>query len=404
MTQIKDWKITIDLSKIKKFEDIQDITKSIMWPIVESMLKGEIDYHLGYSKHSKEWYGSWNSRNWSYQKTVHTSQWDMSINIPRDRNGDFEPSIIKKYSSNVWDLDERIINMMWLWLTSWEICKHLKEIYGADINKWLITTVSDKLIPEIKARQNRPLESFYPIVYLDAVHFKVKEWDRYINKATYVILWIWTNGIKDILWVYVWENESSSFRQKICTQIKNRWVEDILFASIDGLSGFSKAIQSNFPACIIQRCIVHQIRASTRYVSHKHKKAFIGDLKLVYKADTLDLAEDALLNLDEKRGKIYPQSVKSWTNNWDELSNYFAYTKAIRKLIYTTNPVESFNRQLRTATKKITVFPNDISLEKRLYLAAQNAKKKWNSPLWNRWIILWELVMNFWERVEKRIK
>jgi len=401
---IKDWKITLDLSTLKDFNDIQEVAKQIMWPIVNSMLNVEMDHHLGYSKHSKEWYWSWNSRNGKYKKKIHTSHWDMEIDIPRDREWSFEPELVPKYTSNVWDLDARILNMMKHWMTSWEICDHLKDIYWASANKDMITAVSDKIIPEIKAWSNRPLESFYTVVYLDAIHFKIREWDKYENKAAYVVLWIGWEWRKDVLWIYVWENEKASFWQKVCTELRNRWVSDILFACVDWLSGFSQAIQSNFPESIVQRCVVHQIRSSTRYVWYKDRKEFIGDLKKIYKADTLELAEEALLWLEEKRWKKYPTSVSWWVWNWAELSAYFAYSKEIRRLIYTTNPIESFNRQLRQVTKKITVFPNVISLKKRLYLWSQKAVEKRTMPVQNRWLILWELVMHFWVRVEKWIK
>lgn len=401
---ITDGKLTIDLSTLRNFNDIQQIAKSIMWPIVESMLEAEMDHHLGYGKHSKAGYWTGNSRNWKYSKTIRTSQWDMKIEVPRDRNGNFEPEVVPKHTSNVWDLDVRIINMMQQGMTSWEICEHLHDVYWATANKDMITAVSDKLIPEIKAWQNKPLDSFYPIVYLDAVHFKVKTWDRYVNKAAYVVLWIWSSWKKDVLWIYVWENEKASFWQKVCTELRNRWVSDILFSCVDGLSWFSSAIKSNFPECTIQKCIVHQIRSSTKYVGYKDRKAFIRDLKKIYKADTLELAEEALLQLEETRWKKYPPSVSSRVWNWSELSAYFAYSKEIRKLIYTTNPIESFNRQLRQVTKKVTVFPNEISLKKRLYLWSQKALKKWTMPVQNRWLILWELVAHFEERVEKRVK
>lgn len=396
--------MTIDLSMLKNFNDIQELTKQIMWPLVESMLEGEMEHHLWYSKHSKEWYGTGNSRNGKYEKTIQTSQGSMRIEVPRDRKGEFEPEIVPKHETNVGDLNTRIINMMQQWMTSWEICEHLKDVYGAKANKDMITAVSDKLIPEIKAWKNKPLDTFYPVVYLDAIHFKVKEWDRYENKAAYVVLWIGSRGKKEVLGIYVWENEKASFWQKVCTHLRNRWVEEILFACVDGLSWFSQAIKSNFPECTVQRCIVHQIRSSTRYVWYKDRKEFIRDLKKIYKADTLELAEEGLRQLEEKRGKKYATSVWSWVWNRWELSAYFAYSKLIRKLIYTTNPIESFNRQLRQVTKKVTVFPHVTSLEKRLYLWTNRATKKWTMPVQNWWMIEWELIMNYGERVEKHLK
>lgn len=392
------------IPNMKWFHDIEDVAKSIMWPLINKMLEAEMTHHVWYDKYAIDWYNTGNSRNGSYTKNIRTTQWDMEVSIPRDRKWEFSPSIIEKHKKNAWSIEEKIIKMMALGMTSGDICDHLQEAYGASANKDMIRTVSDALLPEIQERKNRPLQGFYTVVYLDAIHFKVKENAKYVNKAAYVILGIWVDGIKDVLWIYLGENESSSFWQWVCTQMRNRWVEDILFACIDWLSGFSKAVTSNFPGAIVQRCIVHQIRSTTRYVTHKDRKEFIEALKKIYKAVSLEVAETALLELQEKRGKTYAPSVNSRVDNRAELSAYFAYTDNIRKLIYTTNPIESFNRQLRNVTKKIPVFPNEDSLMKRLYLWSQKATKKWTMPAQNWGRILSELVLQFEERVEKRVQ
>ena len=382
-------------------EDVQNLLKKIVWPTLETLLKAEVDNHLGYKKHAKEWYNSGNSRNWSYKKKLHTTSWEIEIEVPRDRNWEFEPKIVPKYEASTSEIEQKIINMYWLGLTTSDIQYHVKDIYGANISPSMVSSITDKILPEVKLWQSRPLESCYPIVYLDAIHYKVKSNGKYENKAVYVMLWIGVSWIKEIIGLYIWENESASFRQKACNDLANRWVEEILIACIDGLAWFATAIKNTFPSVEIQRCIIHQIRSSMRYVNYQDYKVFIKDLKLIYQADTLEVAEEALSSLEKKRSKKYPISVNSWINNRWDLSTYFVYPKAIRKIIYTTNTIESYNRGLRKVTKTTSVFPHEDALLKLLYLATMKIQKKRQKPLGSRGSILGQFESFFPGKISK---
>ena len=385
------------------FDDVQNYAKMIVWPIVEKMLQWEMNEHLWYSKNSYEGINTWNSRNWSYKKRLKTSSWETDVYIPRDRNSEFEPKIIPKFKWNTDEIEHKIVSMYWLWLTTRDISWHIKDIYGASISAETVSNITDKILPDIKERRQRPLDNCYPIIYLDAIHFKVKENWKYENKAVYIVLWYSITGYKDILWIYIWEAESSKFRQSVCNDINNRWVQDIMIVCIDGLNGFSQAIKNIFPDVEIQRCVIHQIRSSLKYINHEDKKEFVKNLKSVYKANTLEIAESALEELDVKRWEKYSISVKSRKNNRWELSTYFVYPEMIRKIIYTTNLIEWYNRQVRKVTKTTVVFPTENSLRKLLYLSMKNITKKRNKPIWNRWQILWQL-NSFFPRISKHLR
>ena len=393
--------IDLAVQNCDSIEDVQNFFKKMTWPALEKLLQWEMENHLWYEKHAKDWYNSWNSRNWNYKKKVHTTSWEIDIEVPRDRNWEFEPKILPKFENKTSEIEQKIINMYALWLTTADITWHVQDIYGANISKTTISTITDKILPEIKERQSKPLEKCYPIVYLDAIHYKVKVNWKYENLAVYILLWIWISWKKDILGLIIGENESASHRQKVCNDIANRWVEDILIACIDGLTWFSKAIKNVFPTTEIQRCIIHQIRSSMRYINHKDHKEFMKDLKLIYKADTLEVAEENLEKLEKKRDEKYPISVKSWIKNRWELSTYFVYPPNIRKMIYTTNTIEGYNRQLRKVTKTTSVFPSETSLLKLLYLATKNITKKRTTKVHNWWQILWQFESFFPDRVVK---
>lgn len=388
-------------AECKTTGDVRDFLKQFTGPMLEKMLEWEMEGHLGYAKHAKEGYNTWNSRNWTYKKKVRTENWELEIDVPRDRKWEFEPEILPKYESNTWEIEQKIINMYWLWLTTADIVEHIKDLYWANISKSTISAITDKILPEIQERQSRPLEKCYPIIYLDAIHYKVKNNGKYENMAVYIILWIWISWQKDILGLVVGENESASFWQKVCNDIANRWVEDVLIACIDGLAWFSNAIKNSFPDVEIQRCIIHQIRSSMKYISHTDYKEFMKDLKLIYKSETLETAEENLEKLKEKRWKKYSISVNSWINNRWELSTYFVYPPNIRKIIYTTNTIEGYNRQLRKVTKTTSVFPSETALLKLLYLATKNITKKWTPRVGNRGPILWQFESFFPDRVIK---
>jgi putative transposase len=346
---------------------------------LEAAIEGELDAHL-----DEEERKDGNRRNGKVQKTVQTNTGPIEIETSRDRNSTFEPEIVKKRETVLADtLESKIIGMYGLGMSFRDISSHLKEVYDADISHATLSAITDRVIPAIKEWQARPLDPVYCIVWLDAMHYKVKEEGKIVSRAVYHILGINVEGRKDLLGMYVSESEGATFWLSVLTDLRNRGVEDILIASIDNLKGFAEAIQSTFPQTEVQSCIVHQIRNSLKYVTSKDQKAFIADLKLVYRASTKDLAEQELDALEQKWGKKYPLVIKSWRSNWPKLSTYFKYDPAIRKLIYTTNAIEGFHRQVRKVTKTKGAFPSDMALLKLVFLAYRNIRKKWTSPLKN---------------------
>ena len=345
--------------------------------IIEASLEGELEAHLNESDDLEN-----NRRNGKLKKTVKSDVGSFELETPRDRNGTFEPQLVKKRETILnAALDDKILALFCLGMSYEDIVKHLLDMYGVEISKATISSVTDKLIPIITEWRSRPLESIYPIIFLDAMFFKTREENKVIQKAIYMILGINQQGQKDILGFYSAESEGANFWLGVLNDLKNRGIEDIFIACVDGLIGFPEAIQSAFPKTEIQLCIVHQIRNSMRYVSSKDLKPFLKDLKTVYGADTKDLAEQNLLLLDEKWGQKYPIVLKSWQTKWDYLSAYFKYTKPVRRLIYTTNPIEGFHRQVRKYTKSKGAFTSENALFKLIYSAIMQIKKKWTMPI-----------------------
>lgn len=356
-------------------------TEGLLTPLIKSALEasmgGEIQYHLDDPETSAK-----NRRNGKSKKIVKHSAGSFELETPRDRDGTFEPEIVKKRQTVLnHALDEKILALFGLGMSYSDIRKHLAEMYGVDISSAKISAITDALIPMIAEWRSRPLESVYPIIFLDAMFFKSREDGKVIQKAVYNILGINQEGRKDILGFYTAETEGANFWLSVLNDLKNRGVNDILIACVDGLTGFPDAIQAAFPKTEVQLCVVHQIRQSIRYVASKDQKAFLKDLKTVYAADTKDLAESNLLELDEKWGQKYPLVLKSWQSKWDYLSAYFKYTKPVRRLIYTTNPIEGFHRQVRKYTKSKGAFTSENALFKVIYSAIQQIKKKWNMPV-----------------------
>ena len=400
------WRMNLDdiAREAWSLEEAQWMLKQYMWPLIEKMMAAEMEDHLWYERYSKSWNNSWNSRNGSYKKKILTSNGEEEIEVPRDREWTYEPKVIPKFDSRTTEMEDKIISMYWLWLTTSDIKKHIMDIYWSTISKELVSKITDKILPEVKEWQQRPLENFYPIIYLDAVHFKVRTNHKVENKWVYVVMWINQKWIKEVIWLYVWENESASFWQMVVNDISNRWVKDVCIACVDWLAWFWKAIKTIFPDIEIQRCIIHQIRYSLSYVNSEDSKSFMKDLKAIYQASNLEVAEENLSKLDEKWSEKYPISVRSWKNNWDDLSTFFLYHHYLRKIIYTTNTIESYNRQLRKATKNRSVFPTVQSLEKLLFLVNRNIHVKWNKPISNWWAILWQFDAFFPWKVEKYMK
>jgi transposase-like protein len=363
---------------------------------LETALEAEMEEHLDEKERAKK-----NKRNGKGKKTLKTSTGEVPIETPQDRQSSFEPQIIKKRETILAEsLTTKILSLYGMGMSLRDISKHIEEMYDTKVSAATLSQITDKVIPEIKQWQSRPLEAVYPIVWLDAMHFKVKEEGKISSKAIYTILGITIEGKKDLLGIYLSESESANFWLSVLTDLNNRGVEDILIASIDNLKGFVEAIQSIYPKCEVQTCIIHQIRNSLKYVASKNQKEFMKDLKLVYKADTRDLAETELDTLEEKWGSKYPIVIKSWRNNWNNLTTYFDYTPDIRRLIYTTNAVEGFHRQIRKVTKTKGPFTSDMALIKIIYLASLHIMKKWTSPLQNWALTVQQLKIRFGDRLK----
>lgn len=367
--------------------------------VIEKALSAEMEAHLDAGQRDQG-----NKRNGKGKKTLKSSYGSFDIETPQDRLSSFEPDIVKKRQRILADnLSDKIIGLYGLGMSYRDISSHLKELYDTEISHSVLSQITDKIIPDIKAWQSRPLESMYCILWLDAMHYKVKVDGKITHRALYNILGINKDGRKDILGMYISESEGANFWLSVLTDLNNRGLEDVLIACTDNLKGFTEAILSVFPKTQVQKCIVHQIRNSLRYIASKDQKEFMRDLKLVYRAATKELAEDALLNLDEKWGQKYPVVLQSWHNNWEELSQYFQYTVPIRKIIYTTNAVEGFHRQVRKVTKTKGAFTSDMSLLKLVYLATMNIQKKWTSPLSNWGLTVQQLYIKFGDRIPLKI-
>ncbi|OAA18597.1 IS256-like element ISKol2 family transposase, partial [Kosmotoga sp. DU53] len=352
--------------------------------IIKEMLETELEEELGYSKHDYRNKETDNSRNGYSKKTVNTSYGKIELSIPRDRKGEFEPIVVKKHQRSIASIEDQILSMYARGMTYRDIQAHLKDIYGSELSTESISRITDKIIPIVSEWRNRPLEEVYTIIYMDAIFFKVSENNQIRNKALYIAFGINLEGMKDVLGMWIAQSEGSKYWLGVLNELKNRGVKGVMFFSIDGLKGMEEAIEAVYPQAKIQRCVVHQIRYSMKFVSWKDKKKFAADLKSVYTADTREAAWNALMAFEEKWGEKYPFSIKSWKDNWESLTTYFEYPKEIRKLIYTTNPIESLNSQLRKVTKNRGVFPNDMALMKLAYLAINNITRKWTVRI-NEW-------------------
>ena len=362
---------------------------------LETALSAEMEGHL-----DKIERGKGNKRNGKGTKTLKTLAGDITIETPQDRHSNFSPEIVKKRETVLADnLAPKIIGLYGLGMSFRDIASHIEEMYDVEISHTTLSEITDRIIPKVKEWQCRPLESMYPIVWLDAMHYKVKDGGRVVSRAVYNVLAVDKYGKKELIGMYISESEGANFWLSVLTDLKSRGLNDILIACIDNLTGFSEAIATIYPQVETQSCIIHQIRNSLKYVASKDQKAFIKDLKLVYKAVNKSQAEDELLKLDEIWGRKYPVVLKSWHTNWEKLSAYFAYDEQIRRLIYTTNAVEGFHRQVRKVTKTKGAFPNDMALLKLIYLATENISKKWTQPLQNWGLTAQQLHIKFGTRM-----
>jgi len=389
---------------LKELQAGKDLTgkDGILMPLIkqltEAAITAELEHHLANPDQP-------NRKNGKGSKTIKTGSGSFELNAPRDRAGTFEPQLIKKNQTQLTsEIDRKLLSLFSHGMSYQDMKYHIHDLYGVEVSTGAITAVTDQLIPELKEWQQRPLECVYPVVWMDAVHYKVKEDGRYISKAIYTLLGLTVDGKKEILGLYLSANESASYWLSVLTDLQNRGVNDILIACIDGLTGFPDAIATIFPKTEIQLCIIHQIRNSLKYVGSKNHKAFMADLKPVYRASSKEAAETALDKLEEKWGTLYPIVIKSWRNKWDNLSAYFKYPEPIRKIIYTTNAVEAVHRQFRKLTKTKGAFPNENSLLKLLYAGILNATEKWTMPIHNWSQALSQLDIYFEGRLDGELK
>lgn len=369
----------LDMSNITSMDDIQNPFKETIAEFMEDGLETELDDELGYSRYDYCNKNTENSRNGHSSKTLRTSFGDVEVAVPRDRKGEFEPQLLKKNQTSIsQDIEEKILSMYAKGMTTGDIEAHIQDIYGVDVSDTTVSRITDKILPVAKEWQQRPLEAVYAVVFLDAIHYHVRSEGHIVKKAVYIAIGIDLDGHKDVLGMWVGENESAKYWATVLNSLRNRGIEDIFIACTDNLCGFSTAIEAVFPKPEIQNCIIHQIRNSSKYVSYKDLKALMADLKAVYAAVDEDAALMALDAFSEHWDKKYPTISQSWRANWANLSTYFKFPQELRRLIYTTNAIEGFNRQLRKVTKAKSVFPTDESLFKMLYLAMMDITKKWN--------------------------
>jgi putative transposase len=388
--------------KITDARQLQDVLKELFKDVLQEALEGELEEELGYSKYDYKNKNTTNSRNGHTKKKVKSdTAGEIELEIPRDRDGEFEPCIVQKHQSDISSMDDKIISMYAKGMSTRDINSHMQSIYGFDVSANTVSKITDKILPVVKDWQNRPLEEIYSIVFLDGMVFNVKQNGTVIKKTCYSVIGIDLHGFKDILGIWIGEAESAKFWMNVLSDLKNRGVKDILIASIDGLSGFKEAIRAIFPETDIQRCIVHQIRNACKFVSYKDIKKFCADMKEIYTASNEEDALDAFQRFADKWNGKYSYAVKSWEANWNELSTMFKFPKEIRTIIYTTNPIESYNRAVKKITKTKGTFPTDEALIKLVYLASIDVSKKWNQKIrdWNS--IINQLTIIYADRITK---
>nr|WP_228846415.1 IS256 family transposase [Clostridioides sp. ES-S-0107-01]UDN52986.1 IS256 family transposase [Clostridioides sp. ES-S-0107-01] len=393
-----------EVKKCKTMEDVvgkNGLMQKLFKDVIQQLLDAEMEEHLGRNKYERKDICDKNYRNGYSSKNVSSSFGEVNLDIPRDRNAEFEPKVVKKYETVCNELDKKIIGLYACGMSVRDIQSEMEELYGIDVSPSMISKITDKVVEAAAEWQSRTLESVYPIVYMDAIHFKLRDDNKIVSKAAYICMALDMTGKKDILGIWIGEAEGAKFWLSVCNDLKNRGLEDILIACMDGLKGLPEAIKTVYPDVSIQTCIVHQIRNSFKYIASKDQKEFMKDLKSVYKAFN---EETALLNLNSLKEKWYQKYsvvIDSWYNNWSNLSTFFAYPEDIRRIIYTTNALEGFNRQLRKYTKVRAVFPTDESLRKSLYLSTMKIIEKWNSPNQNWSATLGQLTIMFGDRIPK---
>ena len=378
--------------------DITNALKDLLGETLQDMMEAEFDEHMGYDKYDQSTHKT-NYRNGTSKKTVKTSQGQVNLSIPRDRNGSFEPAIVEKHNRDISDIDMKIINLYARGMSTRDISEAIYDIYGAQVSASMISQITDKVLPKAIEWQNRSLHAVYPLVFIDCVHFNVRTDNMVIKKAAYIVLGVTEEGYKELLGIWIGENETAKFWLSVLTDLKNRGVQDILIVCSDGLSGMKQAIESVYPKAVQQRCIVHLIRNSCKYINYKDRKDFCNDLKQIYRANNEDIALTALASCKKKWGDKYPYAFKPWEDNWNEIASMYNYIPELRKIMYTTNAIESLNSAFRKFTKIRTVFPTDDSLFKALYLAQDKIAAKWTKQYGNWGVIYSSLQIIFEGRI-----
>ena len=386
-------------NNLSSVADVYSLLRDSFKDILQELMEAELDASLGYEKNQKGDSVSSNKRNGHSQKTLKSQYGEFQIDVPRDRNGEFEPKLIPKYQRDISGIEDKVISLYSRGLSTRDIHDQLQDLYGIELSAEMVSKITDRILPEIKEWQSRPLNPIYPFVFMDCIHYKVREEGRILSRAAYVVLGVTTEGYKEILSITVGANETSKFWLGMLNDLKNRGVQDVLFFCVDGLPGFKDAIQAVYPQAQIQRCVIHMLRNSFKYVNYNDLKKFSADFKAVYNAPTEAAALAELEAVKEKWGKKYPYAVSNWENNWEDVSSFFQFSGDIRRIMYTTNIIEGLNRQCRKVTKTKSVFPSDSALEKMLYLASGNVTKKWTQRYRNWDQVLSQLILLYPERL-----
>ena len=389
----------ISESNLNSVTDVYSLLRDSFKDILQELMEAELDASLGYEKNHKGNLQTDNKRNGHSAKTLKSQYGQFQIDVPRDRKGEFEPRLIPKYQRDISGIEEKVISLYARGMSTRDIHDQLNDLYGIEMSAEMVSQITDKILPQVKEWQSRPLDPVYPFVFMDCIHYKVREDGRILSRAAYVVLGVTTDGYKEILSITVGANESSKFWLGMLNDLKNRGVQDVLFFCVDGLSGFKEAIQAVFPGAQIQRCIIHMLRNSFKYVNYKDLKKFSSDFKAVCHAPNEAVALSELENIKGTWGKKYPYAIRNWENNWEDINPFFQFSDDIRRIMYTTNIIEGLNRQFRKVTKTKSVFPNDTSLEKMLYLASQNVTKKWTQRYRNWDQVLNQLIILYGERL-----
>ena len=379
--------------------DYQAFIKELLGHFIQSALESELDTHLGFAKYERTPEKKANYRNGSYKKTVSSNHGEIEFSVPRDRAGEYTPILIPKGKSSISGIEQQIINLYKVGLTNRDIAKKIEEIYGATLSPTAISNITDKIIPEIREWQSRPLHRMYAYVFMDAAYFNVRESGRNVKKACYSAIGVNMQGQREVLGMWIGNSESASYWGNVLQELRSRGVEDVLLFAVDGLHGMVQAIHAVYPDALVQKCIVHQLRNCFKLVPYKDRRALSKDMKTIYRAPTLSAAEDALDNLEAEWGNRYPRVIKAWRDNWEELSTFYSLPYEMRRLVYTTNAIEAYNRGLRKYTKNHVQFPNDQALEKALYLAMKNITENWHGQVYRWHSILNQLLLQFPDRI-----